>query len=112
MNELFNSAAFMRAVAQQTALEPRMSADYKTVEETLTMMRKAIWAQSTGERMVFIGVAHTDADLAYQVATSTMDTYTQWKINTSQYESAEAQRFFADLLEQYRGQLEPIRNSL
>ena len=102
----------MRAVAQQTDLEAKMSADRKTVERTLTEMREAIWAQSTGERMVFIGVSHEDAQLAHQLAESTMDTYIQWKINISQYDSAEAQRFFAELLDEYRQELDPIRNSL
>lgn len=112
MNELFGSAAFMRAVAQQTDLEAMMSSDRKSVEQTLNEMRKAIWAQSTGERMIFIGVAHEDPALAHQLAESTIDTYLQWKINTSQYESAEAQRFFAELLEEYSRELDPIQKAL
>lgn len=112
LSELFNSAAFMRAVAQRTNLESEMSADRRTVEQTLEEMRKSVWAESTGQRMIFIGSSHEDPVLAYQLAQSTMDTYVQWKINVSQHESAEAQGFFAELLETYRGELEPIRNSL
>lgn len=112
ISELFNSASFMRAVAQQTKLEEKMAADRKTVEETLNEMRKTIWADSTGERMVFIGSSHEDPEIAYQLAQSTMDTYIQWKINVSQFESAEAQGFFAELVESYRSTLEPLRNSL
>lgn len=112
LSELFNSAAFMRAVAQQTDLESKMSADSRTVEQTLNSMRQAIWAESTGQRMIFIGSAHEDPKLAYQMAQSTMNTYVQWKINVSQNESAEAQQFFADLIDKYSNEVEPIRNSL
>lgn len=112
LNELFNSPAFMRAVAQQTGLEEKMTADRRTVERTLNEVRKTVWAQSTGQRMVYIGSAHEDPKLAYQLVQSTMDTYVQWKINVSQNESAEAQRFFAELIENYSRELEPIRTSL
>lgn len=112
LNELFNSAAFLRAVAQQTALEEKMTGDLATVNRTLGEVSDTIWADSTGERMVFIGSSHEDPVIAYQLAQSTMDTYVQWKINVSQNESAEAQRFFAELINQYSQDLEPIRNSL
>lgn len=112
ISELFNSAAFMRAVAQNTNFEEKMTSDRKTVEKTLIEMREAVWAESTGERMVFIGSAHEDPMLAHQLAESTIDTYIQWKINVSQHGSAEAQRFFAELVEDYRSDLQPIRNAL
>lgn len=112
LSELFNSAAFMRAVAQQTDLEEMMSADRQAVEEILNKVRSTVWADSTGQRMIFIGSSHEDPVLAYQLAKATMDTYVQWKINVSQQESSEAQVFFAELIDTYRSDLEPIRNSL
>lgn len=112
LNELFNSAAFLRAVAQQTDLEEEMSGEASNINRTLSEINTTIWADSAGERMVYIGSMHEDPAVAYQLAQSTMDTYVQWKINVSQNESAEAQRFFSELIDRYSQELEPIRTSL
>lgn len=110
--QLLNASAFLRAIVEKTDLEIKMSQGSMAVAETLTEAREAIWVQELGSNLVLIGVSHEMPRIAHQLATATIDTYVQWKINLNRDESVAAQNFFADLIESYREDVEPARMAL
>lgn len=112
LNELLNVDAFMRAVIQQTDLEADMSQGPDKIEETLTVAKEAVWAETLGDNLVSVSAAHEDQRITYQLAQSAIDTFIQWKINVNREESVAALNFFADLIDTYRAELDPSRQAL
>ena len=110
--ELLSSDAFTRAIVAQTDLEQEMNGDRDALHETLGAVRSAIWAEHLGNNLVRIAAAHEDADIAFQLVTATIETFTQWKINVGRSESVAAQAFFVDLVSSYQSALEPARAAL
>ena len=111
-NDLILTNAFMRAVIQNTDLEENMSQGQTAIDETLQEARESIWIMANGENQVRINAAHEDPQIAFQLVNATLDNYIQWKINTDRVESEVAQFFFNDLTEQYRLELEAVRDEL
>jgi len=110
--QLLNASAFLRAIVEKTDLEVAMAQGPVAVGETLAEARQAIWLQELGSNLVLIGESHEMPRIAHQLATATIDTYVQWKINLNRDESVAAQNFFADLIENYREDVEPARLAL
>ncbi|MCP5099985.1 MAG: lipopolysaccharide biosynthesis protein [Chloroflexi bacterium] len=110
--DLLQTDAFMRAVVGNTDLETNMDLGQMAIDETIDKARESIWVNSNGENQITINAAHVDAQIAYQLVNATIDNYIQWKINTDRSESEVAQLFFDELTEQYRTELELVRDEL
>jgi uncharacterized protein involved in exopolysaccharide biosynthesis len=110
--QLLNASAFLRAIAEKTDLEVKMTQGPDAVNEALAEVRQALWVQELGSNLVLIGASHEMPRIAHQLATATINTYVQWKINLNRDESVAAQTFFADLIKNYRADVEPARMAL
>ncbi|MEZ4727781.1 MAG: hypothetical protein R3E79_11690 [Caldilineaceae bacterium] len=110
--QLLNSKAFLRAIIQQTDMEVKMSEGAEMAAETIDEARAAIWFQELGNNLVMIAAQHEMPRIAHQLATATIESYIQWKINLNREESVTAQTFFADLIKTYRTEVEPARQAL
>lgn len=110
--QLLNSHAFLRAIVDGTDLEIKMNQGPTAVPDTLWEARQAIWVQTLGDNLILIGAAHEMPRITHQLATSTIETYIQWKINLNRDESVAAQTFFADLIATYRTDVESARAAL
>ncbi|NNJ11087.1 lipopolysaccharide biosynthesis protein [Chloroflexales bacterium ZM16-3] len=112
IDELMGTQAFVRTVIQKTDLEQDMSAGPDAVAETISYVRDILSTQAVGDKLVEISATGDDPDLVYQVVTSTMDAYVQWKINSGYQESIAARTFFDNLITPYQGELDQARNDL
>ncbi len=110
--QLMNSDGFMRAIIQQTDLEPLMNEGPRVVDETLEQVRDSIWFRSLGNNLVEVNTEAELPQVAAQLATSTIETYTRWKTNISRDEGVAAQQFFQGLVDTYRTDLNAERNRL
>ncbi len=110
--EMIQTDAFVRAVIEQTALEEELAAAPPDADQMYQDVRMAVWVQALGKNLLQIGATHGEAEVAHQLATATVETYLQWKINTDQQESISAQAFFADLIKAYEVDLDTARQQM
>jgi uncharacterized protein (TIGR02284 family) len=110
--DLLETDAFVRAVVRQTNLEPEMAEGPRAVRQLMRDVRKAVWATDQGDNQVMVAAAYEDAETAHQLATATIETYMQWRINADRAESAAAQAFFTDLIVSYQADLDEARREL
>lgn len=110
--EMIQTDAFVRAVIEQTDLETELAAAPTEADQMYQDVRMAVWVQALGKNLIQIGATHGKAEVAHQLATATVETYLQWKINTDQQESISAQAFFADLIKTYEADLETARQQM
>lgn len=107
--DLLATDAFVRAVIRQTNLEAEMSEGPRAVRQLMREVRKAVWATELGDNQVMVAAAYEDAEVAYQLATATIESYMQWRINADRAESVAAQTFFVELLASYQADLDEAR---
>lgn len=110
--QLLNSKAFLRAIIQQTDMEAKMEQGETVATETIDEAKAAIWLQELGNNLVMIAAQHEMPRIAHQLATATIESYVQWKINLNREESVAAQSFFTDLIKTYEADVEPARQAL
>lgn len=110
--EMIQTDAFVRAVIEQTDLETELTDAPTEADQMYQDVRMAVWVQALGKNLIQIGATHGKAEVAHQLATATVETYLQWKINTDQQESISAQAFFADLIKTYEADLETARQQM
>lgn len=110
-NELLETDAFIRAILQQTDLEEELGE--KKVDDVIDEMRDAIWVQTLGKNnLVMVGAAHENPTVTKQAVEATIDSYIQWKINGEREQSAAAQGFFAQQIEQHQKELEEAKEAM
>ncbi len=100
--ELLQTDAFVRSVIELTDLEKEMSSDPITVATVIADARSAIWVGTLGNNTITVGSINRDPAIAQQLASGTINTYVQWKINTGRDQTVTAQDFFASLVENYQ----------
>ncbi len=110
--EMLQTDAFIRAVIEQTNLEKELADNPSNADQMYQNVRTAIWVQALGNNLIQIGTTYGNAEVAHQLATATINTYLQWKINTDQQESISAQAFFSDLLKTYEPDLDTARQAM
>lgn len=110
--QLLNAKAFLRAIIQKTDMEVKMAQDEETAAQTIDEAKNAIWLQELGNNLVMVSAEHEMPRVAQQLASATIETYIQWKINLNREESVAAQNFFTDLIKTYQTQVEPARVAL
>jgi len=110
--ELVQTEAFVRSIIQKTDLEANMSGGSDAIKQTIEQFRLALSLQQVGDSVVEIAVTNKIPRLAQQLAAATIDTYTNWKLNGDQQESAVAQSFFRDVLPGYQDNLQKARDAL
>jgi uncharacterized protein (TIGR02284 family) len=110
--DLLGTDAFVRAVVRQTNLEPEMAEGPRAVRQLMRDVRKAVWATDQGDNQVMVAAAYEDAEIAHQLATATIESYMQWRINADRAESVAAQAFFTDLIASYQADLDEARREL
>lgn len=110
--QLLNSKAFLRAIIQQTDMEAKMGLGETVATETIDDAKAAIWLQELGNNLVMIAAQHEMPRIAHQLATATIESYIQWKINLNREESVAAQNFFTDLIKTYQAAVDPARQAL
>jgi capsular polysaccharide biosynthesis protein len=110
--EMLQTDAFIRSMIQQTDLETELVAQPAQADQMYQTVRSAVWVQVLGNNLIQIGATHGNGPVAHQLATATLETYLQWKINTAQQESISAQTFFSDLLKTYEADLEVAQQAM
>lgn len=112
LNELLQTDSFIRAVILQTDLEEEMDQGRETVEQTIDMVRKSVWARSIGSNQMQISASHEDANVVFQLVNSVVENHIQWQTNASMNDSLSAQEFFTDLIQKYTLDLENAQREL
>jgi hypothetical protein len=112
ISDLIKTDAFVRAVIGETDLEAEMSKGDAVVADTISEVRKRIWATVAGTNQVEVSAAHPDPRVAFQLAQATIDTFIQWKINLDRIDSATAGDFFQDLIQVYQSDVEEAQQAL
>jgi capsular polysaccharide biosynthesis protein len=112
MYQLINVNAFLEAVAQQTDLGIELTGDPQDDNALIEELRKSVWFSTLGNNLLAINTTYKDPRVAYQLATSVINTYLQWKINLKLEGSKAAQHFFIELIDDYRAELDPARQEL
>jgi hypothetical protein len=112
IKELLQTEAFMRSVVKGTPIEADMNASINDVKPIITSLSKAIWAQPAGDSLVQFGADFEDPQVARQLATNLMQSYTLWKLNSDRQDSIAAQSFFSDLIQPYQDALDKARTEL
>jgi capsular polysaccharide biosynthesis protein len=112
MRELLRTEAFVRFAIQRTDLETQMQEGPQVAEETIWEFRNAVSVSEAGDNLVGFSSSHEDPEIAHQIATATIEAYTEWKLNAERQESEVAQAFFAEQLEPYQQELDAARSEL
>lgn len=112
INELLQTSAFIRAIIQNTDLEPIMDEGTEVYLNMIGETRKNLWVSSLGNNQILANAANENPAISYQLVTSLMDTYINWQINTQQTDTEVAQSFFADLVQEYEQDLSNARNDM
>jgi len=112
IRELLRTEAFVRFAIQRTDLEAQMQGGPEAVEQTIREFRKASSLDVIGEKLVGFAARHEDPEIAHQIATATIDAYTDWKLNSDRQESEVAQAFFVEQLGPQQEKLEQARAEL
>ncbi len=112
IGELLQTDAFIRAVIHETNLEEHMNEGTIVVDQMMSDVREAVWADAPGNNQVRVAATHNDPEIAYQLVNATIENYTLWKINASRAEIVSAHAFFNDLLDKYDAELETARREL
>jgi capsular polysaccharide biosynthesis protein len=112
LQELVQTEAFVRSVIQKTDLEANMAGGSDAIKQTMEQFRLELSLQQVGDSVIEIAVTNKIPKLAQQLAAATIDSYTRWKLNGDQQESAVAQSFFRDVLPGYQDNLQKARDAL
>jgi capsular polysaccharide biosynthesis protein len=112
VQELVQTEAFVRSIIQKTDLEANMSGGSEAIKQTMDQFRLELSLQQVGDSVIEIAVTSKTPKLAQQLAVATIGTYTIWKLNGDQQESAVAQSFFRDVLPGYQNTLLKARDAL
>ena len=110
--ELMQSDAFVRAIVQQTSLEPELSKGVDATDRLFAMVRKAVWWTAVGNNLIEANASHERADVAQQLATGAIQTYLNWQINNDKQESQAAQTFFSERVKEYTQEADTARGAL
>ncbi len=112
IRELMQTEAFVSFAIQRTPLEEHMQDGPEAVEQTIQQFRQSIWINELGEKLVGFSARHEDPEMAYQIATATIEAYSEWKLNSERQDSLVAQAFFAEQLVPYQQALDQARLEL
>ena len=112
VNELLQTSAFIRAIIQNTELEPVMDEGTEVFLDMIAETRDNLWVSSLGNNQILSNAAHEDPLVAYQLVSALMDTYINWQINTQQTDTEVAQDFFVSLVQEYEQDLANARNDM
>ena len=112
INELLQTSAFIRAIIQNTDLEPKMDEGTEVYLNMIVETRDNLWVSSLGNNQILANAANENPVIAYQLVTSLMDTYINWQINTQQTDTEVAQSFFVELVQEYEQELSNARNNM
>ncbi|MEM9773088.1 MAG: winged helix-turn-helix domain-containing protein [Chloroflexota bacterium] len=112
INELLNTDSFIRLIIKDTPLEAEMTAGDTAVRELIGDVRDAIELNVLGENNVEVKVTWDDREVAWKAASSTMNAYIDWKINSDKRDSFAAREFLEQLVPQYENEYRAAIQSL
>lgn len=104
IQELLNTDSFIRLIIEQTPLEEKMDDGSKTVQETISDVRGAIYVGITGSNNVEVKATWDDRAVAWKMAEATLDSFIEWKINSQKRDSLAAREFLEQLVPQYENE--------
>ncbi len=110
--ELLQTNAFIRSAIKKTDLETSMADGPDAVSAAMDEFRQSVSVRMVGDNLIEFSASSEDPKLAQQLAASTIEAYTQWKLNGDQQESAVAQSFFAEVIPPYQQELQKARDEL
>jgi uncharacterized protein involved in exopolysaccharide biosynthesis len=110
--ELSQTDSFIRAVVQKTDLEANMAGGKEAVEETIDEVRESLNAKSLGDSQIEIEVRHENPAVSYQLVSSVIATFVQWKINADLSDSYAATQFFSEQSAQLKVAVDAARTEL
>ncbi|MBK9940433.1 MAG: lipopolysaccharide biosynthesis protein [Kouleothrix sp.] len=112
VSELLQTDAFIRSAIKKTDLEAEMARGPDAITTAMDSFRQSVQVQMVGDNLIEFIARNRDPKLAQQLASATIEAYTQWKLNADQQESAVAQSFFAEVIPPYQQELQRARNEL
>jgi len=112
IKELLQTDSFIRSIIQKSDLAPQLAGTPNSVTELLTKVRKDVMSSTQGDNQVLVAAQYKNPLVAFQLASATIENYTQWRIDASLSQSAAAQSFFADLIPKYEAEVEAARQAL
>jgi len=112
IKELLQTDTFIRSVVQKTDLAPRLTGTPVAVRQLIIDVRSAVWATAQGDNQVLVGSLYKNPVVAYQIASATIENYTQWRIDANLAQSSAAETFFTDLVQQYSAEVDTARQAL
>ena len=108
---LLATDSFLRAVIQRTNLEDEFADGYP-LDELLFITANSIFVKIESRQQVAIEAQADTAELAYQLALATMETYRQYKINVAVTDSDVARGVLSEVLNEHRETLQNAEQEL
>lgn len=110
--ELMQSDAFIRAIVQQTDLEPELAKGQDATAELFTNVRVWVWWSALGNNLIAANASHEKAAIAQQLAAGAIKTFLAWHVNIDRQDSQVAQTYFGNLVDQYTQEVNTARTAL
>jgi hypothetical protein len=112
MNELLQTAAFVRAVIQQTDLEQSMTGGQSVIQEYIKETRDDLMVYALGNNQLMVSASNEDPVIAFQLVESVIENYLNWKVNIQRADTESAQEFFTNLIKTYETELTNARQEM
>jgi uncharacterized protein involved in exopolysaccharide biosynthesis len=112
IDNLLQTDAFVRAVIQGTDLEKDMDQGSDVVNQIIDAVREKVWVSTIGDDQVRVSATSEEPSIAFQLANATIETFIHWKINADRRDSETAHKFFSELIEDYKLEVDGARSNL
>ena len=112
MNELLQTAAFVRAVIQQTDLEQAMTGGQSVIQQNIKETRDDLMVYALGNNQLMVSASNEDPVIAFQLVESAIENYLNWKVNVQRADTEAAQEFFTNLIRTYETDLTNTRQEM
>lgn len=108
LGELLSTGEFMKSVADIAGLKSAVETGTVTVDS----LRSSISASPSGNNLVRITVVHENPEVAYRLATATVDAFKQWVVDSELSDSEVAQQVLSDRAAAHGQVLTEAQNAL
>lgn len=110
--ELAQTDAFVFAVIAESDLRDELSGSPREVRQVLRLYRESFTVEAEGDSLVAFHIDAERPELAYQLATGTVNAYRLWKISRDVQDGQIAAAFFAEVITPYQEELNAVRAEL
>jgi capsular polysaccharide biosynthesis protein len=110
--ELIQTDAFVFAVVAESNLRDKLNGSPDEVREVLKLYRESFSVAGEGDSLVTFQVKADQPELAYQLATATLNSYRSWKISKDVQDGQIAQSFFEEILVPYKEDVDRAQEAM